>query len=147
MLNHALSRGTIALLTLAVVATGALAAAASSPATGSYTSSKSPKNVQFDVVKHGSGREIKDFGIYCFKSGNNVGAVLALHNMTVTSSGKFSYKGKARRMQDGVPSGKATLNVSARFVSATKAEGTAKYTAKPAEAGCPAPTFTATKRG
>lgn len=144
MLNRILSRGAIATLAVAAVPMAALAAVHALPATGPYASSKSHKSIQFDVAKKGSGREIKDFGIYC-KSGSNSGAVLAMHDMTVTKSGKFSYKGKARRVSDGVPSGTATLTVSGKFVTATKAKGTASFTAKPRLVGCPAKAFTATK--
>ncbi len=145
MLNRVLSRGTVASLAVTVVPMGALAATVS-PATGSYGSNnnKSHRSIQFDVAKTGSGRQIKDFTIYCNKNGK-FGAVVDTHTMTVAKSGKFSYKGKALRVYYGAPYGTATLTVNARFVSKTKAKGTAKFTAKPKLAGCPAPTFTATK--
>lgn len=148
MLNCVLSRGTFASLAVAIVATSALAAALSSPATGSYSTSKtSHKKIAFDVAKKASGREIKDFGIYCYKNANDIGAVLATHDMKVAKSGKFSYRGTARRVRDGVPSGTATLTVTGSFVSATKAKGTATFTAKPALPGCPGRIFAATKTG
>jgi len=128
------------------VASGALAAALSSPADGSYTTSKtSPRKIVFDVVKNG--RAVRDFGIYCYKNANEAGAVLATHDMRVSKSGKFSYRGTARRVSDGVLAGTATLTVSGSFVSSTKAKGTAKFTAKPRLRGCPGPTFAAKKTG
>ncbi len=126
------------------MASGALAAALSSPANGSYTTSKtSPRKIAFDVVK--KGRAIRDFGIYCYKNANEAGAVLATHDMTVSRSGKFSYRGTARRVSNGVLAGTATLTVNGSFVTTTKAKGTAKFTANPGLSGCPGQTFVAKK--
>jgi hypothetical protein len=140
--NRAFSRGIVVSFVTAVVATSAVAAPLTSPATGSYTTSEtSRQEISFGVTQKGSGREIKNFGVYC----SDGSEVVAAHSMSVAKSGKFSYSGKAARETRGAPSGTATLTVAGKFVTATRAKGTARFTAKPGLTGCPGRSFTATK--
>jgi hypothetical protein len=60
----------------------------------------------------------------------------------VSASGKFSYKGPARRFVSGVPAAPATLEFSGAFANATKVTGKASFSHTQLS-GCPSKSFTA----
>ena len=154
MLTRAISRATLGSLAVAAVATGvAVASTSVTPAVGTYASSAKPlngsgKGTVLGVVKKGSGRELKYLYLQCFVNRNNLGAVQAAKAIKVSKSGSFSYNGKAMILHDGTLAGHGTLKVRGKFVSATKARGTVKYSSKAKLKGCPASgsSFTVTKK-
>jgi|GEM_PF-3835365 len=113
------------------------------PKPGSYSSSKSAKNVQFSVVKRNGSHKISNFGIYCKSSSTSFGAIVLNKNVRISSAGKFSYDGSAMHIQNGQPVGSAHLKFSGKFVTPKKATGTASFT-KATQSGCPRHSFTAT---
>jgi hypothetical protein len=119
-------------------------AAGVAPQTGSYSSSKSGKNVSFQVVKRGKGYDVSNFGIYCRKSSSNFGAVVLTKALKISSAGAFSYRGPAMHIQQGQPVGSVTLHLSGKFATSTKATGSASFRGA-SISGCPAHSFTATK--
>ena len=82
------------------------------------------------------GVQITNFGIYCSTS-KSFGSIFLTKHPKVSSAGKFSYNGTAQHYQGGQPIGNATLKLSGRFVSATKATGQASFS-KAKLKGCPA---------
>jgi hypothetical protein len=130
---------------LALPATAALAHSTITPKTGGiYSSSKSHKSVSFTVVKKGKKLQVVYFSISCYVSGSKFGAIYASNVGTISSSGEFSYNGHAAQFMNGTIVGSATLEVSGKFVSSTKATGTASFS-KAKLSGCPSKSFTATR--
>lgn len=154
MFTRALSRATLGSLAVAAVATGvAVASTSVTPAVGSYASSAkslngSGKGTVLSVGKKGSGRQVKYFYLQCFANRSSLGAVQAAKAIKVSKSGSFSYHGNAMILKNGTLAGHGTLKVTGKFVSATKARGTVKYSTKVKLSGCPASgsSFTVTKK-
>ena len=146
-LKNRITRVTL-LATLALAATAAVAIASIVPkASGTYTNrgvgTANYRYISFQVTKHGSTYEVKNFGINCFANNNNIGAVYAKNLAKVSSTHTFSYKGAATEYHNGQPEGSATLDITGKFVSSTKATGKVTYTAKSKLSGCPGSSFSA----
>jgi len=110
-------------------------------------SSSHPSYVGFSVVKRGTKYRLVHFGIQCTVSPSNLGGYILNSGPTISSAGTFSYTGKVGVYKNDMPTpvGSATLKLSGRFTSSTKATGTAIVTgAKPTLQDCPGESFTAT---
>jgi hypothetical protein len=133
-------------VTVAVPGTAALANTTARPRTsGVYQSGKTStgRSVFFNVVKKHGKQRVANFEIFCSTTHKD-GSVYHGSLVPIGSSGKFSYRGSATEYQGGIRVGKAVLRFSGRFLSATKAAGTASFTRPTARlSGCPAHSFTA----
>jgi hypothetical protein len=87
--------------------------------------------------------QVTDFTIQCYVNGNSFGAILLAAPTSVLANGAFSYIGTARHLANGTLAGSATVKLSGKFVSSSKATGTASFS-KAKQAGCPGKAFTAT---
>jgi hypothetical protein len=117
---------------------------------GSYISpvknSSRPSFVSFSVVKQGHRYRLSHFGIQCVVSPSNVGNYILQKGPTISSSGAFSFTGKIAvyKANKTGPIGSATIKLSGRFTSSTKAKGSAVISnATPTLSGCPGESFTA----
>jgi hypothetical protein len=118
-------------------------AAAPKPKTGYYRSAKGQRSVTFSVAKKHGDYRVTDFTIQCFVNGNSFGAIMLTDPASVLGNGSFSYSGTARHLANGTLAGSATVKLSGRFVTSTKATGTASFS-KAKQSGCPGKAFTAT---
>jgi hypothetical protein len=113
------------------------------PKTGYYKSAKGQRYVALSVAKKHGKYKVTDFTIQCFVNDNSFGAILVAGPTSVLANGSFSYSGTARHLANGTLAGSATIKLSGKFVSSTKATGTASFT-KAKQSGCPGKAFTAT---
>jgi hypothetical protein len=128
---------------LAVTAIPVALAAAPKPKTGYYTSGKGHRYVAFSVAKQKGKYQVVSFTIQCYVNANSAGAILASGSATVSSTGSFSYNGSAKHIVNGTLGGSAKIKFSGKFVSSTKATGTASFS-QAKQSGCPGKSFTAT---
>jgi hypothetical protein len=147
-----IDRGRITTTAIGVTASGVLAAGALAHSTtikpkttGTYVTGKSFKHIAFEAVKRGKQYKLANFQINCMASQKSFGSIDLSKELTISSSGKFSYNGNAREFGNGQPTGSATLTLSGAFTSDTKVKGTATFS-KPTHplAGGPGRSFTAT---
>jgi hypothetical protein len=127
----------------AVAAVPVALAAAPKPKTGYYTSAKGQRYVAFSVAKKHGKYKLTDFTIQCFVNDNSLGAILLSGPTSVLANGSFSYSGAARHLANGTFAGSATIKLSGKFVTSTKATGTASFS-KAKQSGCPGKAFSAT---
>jgi hypothetical protein len=122
--------------------TAALAAVTPRTIGGYVTSTHSPKNVGFTVIKRGRQFQVFDVQISCEASTTSYGSVALTARLTISKTGTFSYSGPVQVYKNSRKVAPARLELLGKFASAVKVIGRATLTHSTLT-GCPPAAFTA----